>query len=216
LVYEKIEIVVQAPAVRILVVDDDTFVRDLLRNVLAGHGYEVIEADNGLQGLQVAKCYPCDLVITDQVMPVMNGLDMISRLATERYPARYLLISGYTGNRAGRSGLPCLPKPFLPSELLDAVERLLHEPTLPELEKEWRQAEAQWKQAVTEFQEIISDVPSGTLHPDGRLRIERAASKRRFTYERSMQALHRYKEALQACGVLGATTQTPEPVRGSE
>jgi DNA-binding response OmpR family regulator len=73
---------------RILVVDDEAVVRELIRTVLASYEHEVLEADNGLHGLEVAKAQPCDLVITDRVMPLLNGKDMISRLATEQYPAR--------------------------------------------------------------------------------------------------------------------------------
>jgi YesN/AraC family two-component response regulator len=66
---------------RILVVDDEAVIRKLLKTVLASRRYEVWEAENGLPGLEMAKQQPCDLVITDQIMPLLNGLDMISRLA---------------------------------------------------------------------------------------------------------------------------------------
>jgi CheY-like chemotaxis protein len=120
---------------RVLVVDDEANVRKLLRTLLVTHGYGVVEAENGLEGLQVAKQQPCDLVITDQVMPLLNGLDMISRLAAERYPARYLLISGYIPNQSVPPGFSFLRKPFTPSQLIDAVERLQQEATLTELER---------------------------------------------------------------------------------
>jgi CheY-like chemotaxis protein len=200
----------------VLVVDDEANVRKLLRTVLATHGYEVIEAENGLQGLQVAKYRRCDLVITDQIMPLLNGKEMISRLATERYPARYLLISGYGADRARYSGLCFLSKPFTSLQLIGAVERLLHEPTIPELEIEWLETKARWEEACTDVKDIISDVPSGIPHPDGTQRIERAAVRQRFMYERYLQAFHKYKEALKACGVLGGTAKQSEPERGSE
>jgi DNA-binding NarL/FixJ family response regulator len=195
---------------RVLVVDDEACVRKLLRAVLVVHGYEVIEAENGLQGLQVAKCLPCDLVITDQIMPLLNGLDVISRLATERYPARYLLISGYGVNQGVPPGLSFLRKPFTSSQLINAVERLRQEPTLPDLEKQWLEAKAQWAEACTAVKDIISDAPSGIPHPDGTQRIERATARQYFTYENYSQAFHRYRETLQACGVLGASTETSD------
>jgi CheY-like chemotaxis protein len=199
----------------VLVVDDEANVRKLLRAVLAVHGYEVIEAENGLQGLQVAKHQRCDLVITDHIMPLMNGQEMISRLAAERYPARYLLISGYGADRARYSGLSFLSKPFTSLQLIAAVERLLHEPTIPELEIEWLEAKARWEEACTDVKDIISDVPSGIPHPDGTQRIERAAVSQYFKYERSSQAFRRYREALKACGVLGAAAEQPEPAGDS-
>jgi YesN/AraC family two-component response regulator len=201
---------------RVLIVDDEANVRKLLKTLLVIHGYEVMEAADGLQGLQVAKQKRCDLVIADQIMPLLNGLDMISRLAAERYAARYLLISGYGANHGLPPGLSFLRKPFTSSQLIDAVEWLLNEPTLPELEKKWLLAQEQWREALTEFNEVISEVPSGIPHPDGALRIERAALNRRATYERRSQAFHKYKEALRACGVLGETTETLELEGGSE
>lgn len=145
-------------------------------------------------------------MITDQVMPLMNGLDMISRLAMERYPARYLVISGYFASQPGHSALPFLSKPFTSSQVIDAVERLQQEPTLIGLERAWDLAKRAWKETVKETEEILSDVPSQIPHPDGALRIERAALKRTTTYERYVQAFHKYKDTLQACGVLGETT----------
>jgi hypothetical protein len=100
--------------------------------------------------------------------------------------------------------------------LIDVVQRLQHEPTLPELEKEWRQAKARWEEAATGFKEIISDVPSGIAHPDGMLRIERAALKRRTTYELHVKAFRRYKAALQGCGLLGVASENLEPEDFSE
>jgi YesN/AraC family two-component response regulator len=206
----------EAEGMRVLVVDDEHNVRQIISSVLAKGGCKVIEAENGLQGLTFAKQYPCDLVITDEVLPLLDGLEMISRLAAERYPARYLLISGYDVNPPVRSGLPFLSKPFTSNQLIDAVGRLLHEPTLPQLENEWRQAKARWQEAVTEFKETIFDVPSGILHPDGTQRIERAALKQRIMHERYLQALQKYREVLQACGVLGATTEESGPQGKSE
>jgi len=166
--------------------------------------------------LSFAKQQLFDLVITDQLMPGLNGTDLIARLATDRYPARYLLISGYGLNQPVQSGLAFLAKPFTTRQLIDVVQRLQYEPTLPELEKEWRQAKARWEEAATGFKEIISDVPSGMAHPDGMLRIERAALNRRTTYELHVQAFQRYKAALQACGVLGVASENLEPEDFSE
>jgi two-component system, cell cycle response regulator CpdR len=196
---------------RVLVVDDEANVRKLVRTVLVIYGHEVMEAGNGLQGLQLAKEERCDLVITDQLMPLMNGMALIACLATERYPARYLLMSGYSANEGAPPGLSFLRKPFTSSQLIDAVERLLNDRTLPELEKKWLLAQEQWREALTEFDKIISDVLSGIPQPDGALRIERAALKRRATYQQRSQAFHQYREALKACGALGAAAETSEP-----
>jgi YesN/AraC family two-component response regulator len=186
---------------RLLVVDDDATVRRIMRSVLSKHEHEISEAEDGLQGLALAKQHPCDLVITDEIMPLLNGQDMISRLAAERYPARYLLISGYHLDQPVQCGVAFLRKPFTAGQLIEVVQRLQHEPTLPELEKKWLLEQEQWREALTEFREVISDVPSQIPHSNEALRIERATLKQNTAYERYSQVFHNYKEALQVYGL---------------
>jgi two-component system, OmpR family, response regulator len=65
---------------RILVIDDNAAIRELLRIVLEGEGYEVIEAADGAEGLQRYQATPTDLVITDLQMPGMDGLELLMAL----------------------------------------------------------------------------------------------------------------------------------------
>jgi two-component system OmpR family response regulator len=65
---------------RILVIDDNAAIRELLRIVLEGEGYEVIEAADGAEGLQRYQAAPTDLVITDLQMPGMDGLELLMAL----------------------------------------------------------------------------------------------------------------------------------------
>ena len=65
---------------RILVIDDNAAIRELLRIVLEGEGYEVIEAADGAEGLQQYQAAPTDLVITDLQMPGMDGLELLMAL----------------------------------------------------------------------------------------------------------------------------------------
>jgi len=65
---------------RILVIDDNTAIRELLRLVLEEEGYEVIEAADGTEGLQRYQATPTDLVITDLQMPGMDGLELLRAL----------------------------------------------------------------------------------------------------------------------------------------
>jgi CheY-like chemotaxis protein len=187
---------------RTLVVDDEPAVRHFIQRALAGRSYDVVVAENGLEALQVARRDPpCDLVITDQIMPMLSGLELIARLAMEHYPARYLLISGYSACAELPAGLPCLVKPFTISKLIDTVDALLNEPTLVELEHSWKLARKEWMGAATELTEITCDIPSQIPHPDGSLRIERAAMRRDAAYNRYKEALHRYRQALRSCGI---------------
>jgi YesN/AraC family two-component response regulator len=191
----------EAEGMRLLVVDDDVTVRRIIRTVLSKHGHEISEAENGLQGLAFAKQHPCDLVITDEIMPLLNGQNMISRLAEERYPARYLLISGYHLHQPVQCGVAFLRKPFTAGQLIEVVQKLQHEPTLPELEEKWLLEQEQWREALTEFREVISDVPSQIPQPNEALRIECATLKQNAECERYSQVFHNYKAALQVYGL---------------
>jgi len=71
---------------RILVVDDDSLIRDLLKQVLETQGYEVVQAANGLDAMVVYESEEVDLVITDMVMPHKNGIELIRDLI-DRDPA---------------------------------------------------------------------------------------------------------------------------------
>jgi len=85
---------------RLLVVDDDPYTRELLKLMLCAIGHEVDIADNGAHAMQrIEKCQP-SLVITDILMPEMDGFELISVLA-KKYPAiKILAIS------AGSRGFP--------------------------------------------------------------------------------------------------------------
>lgn len=66
--------------IRILVIDDETQIRKLLRVALSGHGYEVAEAASGNEGLNEAAVYRPDLIILDLGLPDIDGLDVVRRL----------------------------------------------------------------------------------------------------------------------------------------
>jgi len=83
----------------ILIIDDDDLMRVLLRSAFEEAGYEVAEAANGLQGLELYRQRPTDLVITDIVMPEMNGLDLLLALTREFLNAKVIAISGAGGEK---------------------------------------------------------------------------------------------------------------------
>jgi two-component system response regulator (stage 0 sporulation protein F) len=78
----------------ILIIDDEEIIRILLRSALEAEGYEVTEAANGREGLELYRQRPTDLVITDIVMPELNGLDMLLELTREFLHAKVIAISG--------------------------------------------------------------------------------------------------------------------------
>jgi YesN/AraC family two-component response regulator len=79
---------------RVLVVDDEPLMRDILRRMLATEDYDVEEAEDGLEGIQRYRAVPADVVITDLQMPRRNGLDMARELLDEFPDVKVIMISG--------------------------------------------------------------------------------------------------------------------------
>ena len=111
----------------ILIIDDEALIRALLRTTLEAAGHEVMEAPNGRIGLELYRLRPTDLVITDIVMPELNGLDMLLELTREFIHAKVIAISGARGEKNVLDVAKLLgarrtfQKPFSMSKLLDAV-----------------------------------------------------------------------------------------------
>ena len=111
----------------ILVIDDEERVRILLRTALEAEGYEVTEAANGRKGLDLYRHKPTDLVITDIVMPELNGLGMLLELMREFLDVKVIAISGAGGEKNVLDVAKLLgarqtfQKPFSVPQLLDAV-----------------------------------------------------------------------------------------------
>jgi two-component system response regulator (stage 0 sporulation protein F) len=81
----------------ILIIDDEELIRVLLRSVLEAAGHEVLEAPNGRIGLELYRHRPTDLIITDILMPELDGLGMLRELAREFLQAKVIAISGAGG-----------------------------------------------------------------------------------------------------------------------
>jgi DNA-binding NtrC family response regulator len=111
---------------RILVIDDDTAVRGLLRHILSGAGHTVLEAADGKAGMAEIERRAVDLVITDLVMPEQEGLDVLLKLHAQRPGLPVIAISGAFGGSflkvAERFGaVATLGKPVDADALLRAV-----------------------------------------------------------------------------------------------
>ncbi|HET9019897.1 MAG TPA: ATP-binding protein, partial [Acetobacteraceae bacterium] len=112
----------------ILLVDDEAIVRAATVGMLADLGHQVIEAPSGAQALELLRTGAAapDLVITDYLMPIMNGAELAREIRAIRPDLPILLATGYA-SLAGNTmaDLPLLPKPFRQSELAATVERLV-------------------------------------------------------------------------------------------
>jgi len=116
----------------ILVVEDEAAVRELIVRVLTAHGYQVLEARDGQEALQVSGQHggSIDLLLTDVVMPRMNGAELNEQLRAARPEIRVLYMSGYTDNAIAQHGVlepgvNLLPKPFSMEALIHTVRHVL-------------------------------------------------------------------------------------------
>jgi CheY-like chemotaxis protein len=116
----------------VLVVEDEQLVRDLVKEMLALHGYCVLVADSPHQALEMTldRDKHIDLLLADVVMPQMSGLELWERAAPHRPDMRVLFMSGYADNvvsrrKGGMGSLPLLEKPFTIQALAQAVRNVL-------------------------------------------------------------------------------------------
>lgn len=119
----------------ILLVEDQEDLRDIARQVMQQSGYVVLEAANGVDGLALfhRNADSIDIVVTDVVMPLMNGDELAQRLIEARPTIRIIFITGYADETLIRhnvygTGIPPLEKPFIHDDLLALIRRELDAP----------------------------------------------------------------------------------------
>ena len=112
----------------VLLVEDEPTVRSVAERALTRHGYTVITADNGEDALEIlAKNEPIDLLISDVVMPGMDGPTMVREARESRPELKILFMSGYAEEQLRKSidieNVNFLPKPFSVTDLAEAARR---------------------------------------------------------------------------------------------
>jgi len=119
----------------ILLVEDSKTVRHLVLRYLEKHGYTVLDAESGVEALRIADAHPgpIDLLITDVVLPKIDGHELALQLAEIRPETRVIYISGFSDDALARHGvdgadLLLIQKPFTQQQLLSEVQRVLREP----------------------------------------------------------------------------------------
>ncbi len=117
----------------VLVVEDEPGLRKLVSRTLTRHGYRVLEAGTGKEALEVAAQAgdELQLVVSDVVMPVMSGPEMVAQLLKTRPAIKVLYMSGYAGEVLARGGAltgmaSFLEKPFAARDLLQTVREILN------------------------------------------------------------------------------------------
>lgn len=117
----------------ILVVDDEPAICSLIRHALTPQGYTILLANNGRDALQLCTNHkgPIQLLLTDLLMPGMNGLELAVKVQALRPQTRVLYLSEsplVAGGFANEPQLTFLPKPFTLGALLNMVRKLLQGP----------------------------------------------------------------------------------------
>ena len=116
----------------ILVVEDESNLRYLVRQFLEKQGYRVLQAEDGAAAMQIVVAHEgvINLLLTDVIMPGMNGRELAQRVAELRPNVKILYMSGYTENVIGRNGtldagVRLLQKPFTLRDLKNTVREVL-------------------------------------------------------------------------------------------
>jgi len=119
---------------RILIADDEPHIRKLVSFTLGNRGYEVLQAEDGGQALEMARAEQPDLILLDVMMPVMTGYDVLREVkadpATADVPV--IMLSAKSQKAEIEEGIACgareyICKPFTPKDLVERVGELLGE-----------------------------------------------------------------------------------------
>jgi CheY-like chemotaxis protein len=110
----------------VVLAEDDDAVRELATQFLLEHGYTVLAAADGMQALEMTRAHqgPIHLLLTDVVMPILNGWELARQFRELRPQARVLYMTGYAEMPVTPDG-PVLQKPFTAFALLQAVREVL-------------------------------------------------------------------------------------------
>jgi CheY-like chemotaxis protein len=115
--------------VMILLVEDEKRARELLVRILRHAGYAVKEAADGLEALSLLENLPCDLVVSDILMPKLNGYALAARIRAKWPNMPIILTSGYLPQDAAKTmmngSVEFIPKPLDADALIPIIRRLM-------------------------------------------------------------------------------------------
>lgn len=120
-------------ASRILIVDDASFMRMMLRNILTSHGYEIIgEAENGILAVEAYQRLKPDIMLIDLIMPEMGGIEAVRKVMEVDSNAKIIICSAMgqqalvvEAMQAGARDF--IIKPFQPTSVVEAIQKVEHE-----------------------------------------------------------------------------------------
>jgi two-component system chemotaxis response regulator CheY len=115
----------QWSVITILVVDDEPDLRFVLRRIFERSGYEVAEAGHGAAALEFVRGFTPELVVTDMMMPVMDGAELVRRLRSDPATAGIPILAVSGDSHLAVDADEVIPKPFLAHQVLAAAAMLL-------------------------------------------------------------------------------------------
>ena len=127
--------------INLLIIDDDIFFRELLKDILIEYPVQLYEASNGEEGLDILKQEPIHVVITDIIMPEKEGLESIIEII-QKYPGvKILAVSGggsdgsvhYLEMAKSLGAHETMAKPFSQNELIEKLNKLTNNKITPEI-----------------------------------------------------------------------------------
>src|SRR5713226_9709927 len=140
---------------RVLVVDDETAIREAIRMTLEYESYRVDEARNGQDGIDKAIKTPYDAILLDIKMPVLDGIEVLENLKEQHVPAPVIMVSGHADIATAvectkRGAFDFLEKPLNRDKLLLSVRNAVRQQKLQDEVSELREREARDYQLVGE------------------------------------------------------------------
>ena len=160
---------------RILVVDDEPDIRQIIRLILEGEGHEIVEADDGLAAYEAVRSSSFDLVLLDAMMPGMDGYQLLEKLlGVEEFAAPVIMVTGRTDAEsmfleADAGAIDHISKPFTMEEIRETVARML---TLSADDREARRAmlarQAATYGAINELRGLLDEEEPGPRKRFGR------------------------------------------------
>lgn len=118
------------PQATVLVVDDESFIRQILARIVRREGYQVHHAADGREALKLLSETPCQIVISDIKMPNMDGIELLSQIKANYSDIGVILITAYAGEYEGKDALSAgadafITKPFKNVEIAETLRKVL-------------------------------------------------------------------------------------------
>jgi CheY-like chemotaxis protein len=114
------------PTKRVLIVEDDRSIREMMKSVLEIEGFTIVAANNGREGIDAIRgSHPPDVILLDMMMPVMNGWDFLDFVRANAMTAKIPVVVVSAYDEIARSVRPdaFVPKPVQLKALLEAIEK---------------------------------------------------------------------------------------------